>query len=196
MEPKNNKSDSIRKNIKKNLDNIGAKTTAPSQIPFNETLNSFHSDVKLTNPLSEITRKERKFLLLFNVIGLLIIYAGIIPTKINALGITFESNDKKAIIRVFSFIIIYFLTAFVIYAWSDFISWRLALLRDLQDDFEKNYEKSVDIDSEILFNQYKNKWRILSSPTSKIRALFEFIFPIVISIFTVITLLTTNKLSL
>lgn len=54
------------------------------------------TDVPLSDPLSEVTRKERKFLLGVSMIGLFVSYSGIVPTKIAALGIELSTTDQKS----------------------------------------------------------------------------------------------------
>ena len=48
---------------------------------------------ELKNPLSDITRKTRSYLLISASTGLIIVKAGIILEKITALGITFSESN-------------------------------------------------------------------------------------------------------
>src|SRR2546430_6802694 len=83
------------------------------------------SDVRLRDPLSNVTRNERKLLLAVSAIGLVLRNAGLVPTKIAALGIEFSQIDQKILLRATGLIVLYFLCAFVLYAVSDFVAWRL-----------------------------------------------------------------------
>jgi hypothetical protein len=78
---------------------------------------------KLTNPLSDVTRKERVYLLGVSAVGITIVFTGLIPTEISTLGITFAQADRKSLLLIFAFVVGYFLIAFVSYALSDFLEW-------------------------------------------------------------------------
>src|SRR6266404_2153310 len=82
------------------------------------------SDVRLRDPLSSVTRNERKILLATSAIGLVVRHAGLVPTKIAALGIEFSQIDQRVLLRAIAAIILYFLCAFVLYAMSDLVAWR------------------------------------------------------------------------
>lgn len=85
----------------------------------------------LRDPLSEVTRKERVYLLGTSVVGIAILKTGLIPTKITALGIELERADREAFLALLGWVVFYFLAAFIVYAFSDFLAWweeyRLAL---------------------------------------------------------------------
>jgi hypothetical protein len=59
--------------------------------------------------------------------ALVLVQAGIVPTKIAALGIEFSTSDQRVILRVAAFVIAYFLISFFIYAMNDFIAWNTEL---------------------------------------------------------------------
>ncbi len=80
----------------------------------NKTLN----ELKLQDPLSEVTRKERRFLLGISALAITIIKVGIIPTKITALGVVFKETDQQSFLWILGLLILYFLIAFIIYATS------------------------------------------------------------------------------
>jgi hypothetical protein len=85
---------------------------------------------KLTNPLSQETRKERVYLLAMSAIGITIVFTGLIPTEITTLGIKFAEADRKSLLFIFAFVVGYFLVAFASYALSDYLAWARAR-RDL-----------------------------------------------------------------
>jgi hypothetical protein len=82
-------------------------------------------DVK--DPLSETTRKERKSLLGMGIVVIAIVKIGMIPTKIEALGIEFSTTEQRDLFHILLAVVIYYLSAFIIYALADFIAWRSAL---------------------------------------------------------------------
>jgi len=76
-------------------------------------------DVLLRDPLAENTRRERTRLLLSSVGALVVAKAGIIPTKIESLGVTFTASNQRAIVVLFGVVVAYFLLAFLIYGLFD-----------------------------------------------------------------------------
>jgi hypothetical protein len=82
------------------------------------------TDVPLSDPLSEVTRRERRLLLAVSVIGLFVSYSGIVPTKVDALGIELSSTDQRSFLTLLALVIVYLLIAFVIYGFADFLTWR------------------------------------------------------------------------
>lgn len=83
--------------------------------------------VRFSDPLSQVTRTERKVLLGVSIAALVLVQAGIVPTRIAALGIEFSTSDQRAIVRVAAFVIAYFLISFFIYAMNDYIAWNTEL---------------------------------------------------------------------
>jgi hypothetical protein len=101
-------------------------------------------DMMLGDPLRDITRKERRNLIGVASIGLLVAKAGIIPSKITALGLDFDQADKTTLQFALGLGVAYFLCAFVVYGFADFLAWRFRLLEviaatakaDAQSDLE------------------------------------------------------------
>jgi hypothetical protein len=79
----------------------------------------------LKDPLSQETRKERRSLLAVSAIGLIIAKAGLVPTRIAALGIEFSQTDRTTLLRSLALITVYFLVAFIFYALADYYSYRI-----------------------------------------------------------------------
>jgi hypothetical protein len=102
-------------------------------------------DALLDDPLKEITRKERKLLLAVSVLGIFLVKTGLIPTQISALGIQFTQTNQKGFLWVVSVVDIYFLCAFIIYATSDFLAWRKALLQEFKSEFQEYYDKQAKL---------------------------------------------------
>jgi hypothetical protein len=84
------------------------------------------AEVAVRDPLSETTRKERRGLLGVGIVIICIIKTGMLPTKIEALGIEFSQTDQKYLFHILAAVVIYYLAAFLIYAVSDFILWKIA----------------------------------------------------------------------
>jgi len=86
---------------------------------------SDHIEILLKDPLSEITRKERRSLLGVSAIGIAMVKTGLVPTKIPAFGIEFSQTNKLSFFIVLAAIVFYFLLAFLVYAIPDFLAWRM-----------------------------------------------------------------------
>lgn len=105
----------------------------------------------LTDPLSEETRKERRNLLGVSALGIIIIYTGLIPTKISALGVDFDKTDQSVILNILAATIGYFFVGFVLYFISDI--WRFQVEHFL--DTETYFSNSIKFNSEITNNFIK-----------------------------------------
>ncbi len=168
-----------------------------------------HTSIILQDPLSELTRKERRALLTSAGLGILIVQADIIPSKITALGIDFTSTNQKVLLVGMAAVVAYFFVAFALYAWSDFLAWRLRITQSaldaIQDLSRPRLKDMVETDraivsrgemeTKIIEDQfveqmgYLRRWNRMSKPTATIRGLFEFFFPIVVGVLAIIDLL-------
>ncbi|MGZ8379048.1 MAG: hypothetical protein ACXW0Z_17615 [Gemmatirosa sp.] len=81
---------------------------------------------RLADPLTAVTRAERKALLGTSAIGLVVVWTGLVPSKISALGVDFSATDQRALLRALAAIIGYFLVAFLSYSANDIVAWRTA----------------------------------------------------------------------
>src|SRR6267142_5712600 len=81
-------------------------------------------EIRVSDPLSPVTRSERRTLLAVSAIGIIIVKAGFVPTKISALGIEFSETNQVILVRTIAAVILYFLIAFVIYGITDFTASR------------------------------------------------------------------------
>jgi len=77
----------------------------------------------LKDPLSDVTRKERVYLLAFSTIGIAIATTGLIPSRISALGIQFDAANQNRLLSLLGAVIAYFLVVFIVYAVADFFAW-------------------------------------------------------------------------
>ena len=154
------------------------------------------SEIRLQDPLSEVTRTERRTLLGVSAVGIVIAQSGLVPSKISALGIEFDRTDQSALLKMLAVIVVYFLVAFLIYATSDFVAWRTSYhyaVREwrkrgaLMNDQEREVEEHA-------MRDYLRRWALWSRvgrPTSVLRALFEFVVPIFVGLYAVHALSTT-----
>lgn len=77
----------------------------------------------LRDPLSEVTRKERVYLLGSSIAGIAIVKMELIPTRITTLGIEFDAVNQETFLFILGLVVLYFLAAFLVYAASDFLAW-------------------------------------------------------------------------
>jgi amino acid transporter len=154
---------------------------------------SIVTDVPLSDPLSEVTRKERKFLLGVSVIGLFVSNSGIVPTKIAALGIELSSLDQKSFLTLLALVVAYFLTAFCIYGIADFLIWRKQYQKLLEQGAKEflNWDVSDqqaydEIHEHIPRADWIYTW---TKPTAFIRMVFEFFVPIAFSAYAIVLVL-------
>ena len=165
-----------------------------------------YRDIALEDPLKDVTRKERKFLLATSLIGIGVVRTGLVPSKISALGIEFTSANQYSILSIFSLVVLYFLVAFIIYAFSDFLIWRRSLRRQRQEfalegaRFKKMKNFTVDdlpTEEELAVYRKPNGLFLVSYwnpiPVSIIRAIFEFLLPIIIGIIAIYFLIFGYK---
>jgi hypothetical protein len=95
-------------------------------------------DPRFRDPLSEVTRKERKFLLAASSATILLTSLHEKVTKIPAIETDQLSvGSQRAILIALALVVGYALVAFVIYAWTDFVSWRQIIAKSDVDLLSK-----------------------------------------------------------
>ena len=159
--------------------------------------------ILLGDQLSTETRNERRTLLGASALGIVIVKTGLVPSKISALGIEFSQTDKRSLLLATAAIVIYFLIAFLIYALSDFLAWRLNIresqraglkertpspLNPLNDFTEYARQRDENVEKRLP----GRRWQTLSLPISILRAVLEFGVPILISGYAVFLLIRTG----
>jgi len=78
----------------------------------------------LADPLSQISRAERRNLLIASTVGLLVGHVGLVPTRISELGLDFNTPEQTAFLILLALVVVYMEFAFCIYATADFFMWR------------------------------------------------------------------------
>ena len=68
------------------------------------------------DPLSDVTRKERRLLIVISAIDYFVIRSGALPTKIAALGIEFDKANQQSFLALLAVATSYLLLAFLLYA--------------------------------------------------------------------------------
>lgn len=101
-------------------------------------------EILKVDPFGELSRKERKMLLLMSVIAIAVSKAGLVPTKIVGFGIEFSQIDSPAILWLLVAAVLYFLVTFLAYALPDFLIWQVRYNKfwyTLAKEHEENREK-------------------------------------------------------
>jgi len=78
-------------------------------------------------PLTEVSRKSRRNLLAVSAIVFAIAFMGLIPTKMESLGIEFSPENQNSFLIIVLFLLVYFGIAFLIDAGMDFSIWHIKL---------------------------------------------------------------------
>ncbi len=159
-----------------------------------------NKDMYLSDPLSEVTRKERRMLLAVSMIGVTLVEMELVPTKISALGIEFAKTNQESLLNILALIVIYFVAAFLIYASADFLAWRKLIRRKTIDSVMDHVEKEnsnpqlYQEQSERLKHiPHANQYMFFfTKPVSILRALFEFILPVAVGLYSTYILLNNN----
>lgn len=153
----------------------------------------------LGDPLSPVTRRERRNLLATSGVGIVMAKAALIPSKIAALGIEFTDASQAAIRISVAVLIIYFGCAFALYGSSDFVAWRLALHARARDGFRRYQLKQREPKDQEFFpiaepplypTEHALYW--VGGPLSVVRAIFEFALPMVVGAYAVRALLLAH----
>ena len=160
-------------------------------------------DPRFSDPLSEVTRRERKFLLATSSAGLAVVLLRAVPKGIPSIGLDeLTGATQRGILWAIAIVVFYALVAFIVYAWSDFVIWRKAVARfDIDTtrairDAEADPAPTVDEPGAIwvtpsrrdpaLVNALNaglgrhSKWTRHASRISCLRAAWEFVMPIVV----------------
>ena len=160
-------------------------------------LGKLHS-LQVGEVLRDVTRAERRILLGVSMLSVAVAHTGLIPSKISALGIEFERADQRALLVILVIIVVYFTLTFVIYAAADFLAWRSAhdeaLLRHLQHEhaFVRIPDDPQDKPAERTQKKIRRQlwwWGTLARKTSYLRAVWEFVLPIVVGLYAIGALL-------
>ncbi len=76
-------------------------------------------DPIVSDPLTDVTRAERRSLLLLSLAAVIVAQAGLIPSRIPAVEIELHASDRLALLYVLVVVLFYYLFAFYIYSRSD-----------------------------------------------------------------------------
>jgi hypothetical protein len=149
----------------------------------------------LGDPLNLVSRKVRRDLLAASSIGILISIAGLVPTRISALGVDLSLPQQRGFALVMALVVLYFLAAFVTYGLSDFFLWR----KQYQDYLERveRFGDNLDLSDHEAYEEMNRRlpdigWLYQwSKPVAFARVAFEFALPLLVGICAIVWLLVT-----
>ncbi len=167
--------------------------------------NSTPDEIRLRDPLSDVTRRERRSLLGVSILGIAVAQAGLLPTEISSLGIKFGPSSQSAILLLIGLVCSYYLAAFIVYAASDYVAWKIVLRSAFSRIWTGPREKieEPETEEEALrqisrqesleeFIQTRNSSILLAEiallPVSRVRAFFEFVLPVVVGAYATVVL--------
>jgi hypothetical protein len=166
-----------------------------------------NEDLIAYDPLSDVTRKERRALLGTSVLGVALVKVPLVPEKISTFGVDFSPPNQRTFLAIYALVVLYFLAAFAIYAFTDVVAWRRARIRRHQEYSRQRVASDVALgeagvnmlaeareraarisgDDEALTYRGLASYRV-AELASLLRALFEFGVPTVFSIYAVAVL--------
>lgn len=150
-------------------------------------------EVLLSDPLTEITRKTRLYLLIASVVGVAVAKAGLVPSEISGLGfgVAFrEAVDLNPLYVILAAVIGYFVWAYFLYASSDFLIWnhRLRVIRyGMEVTSRREAELTEQAESDLLPVQRPGRFIPVASIN---RAAFEFLVPLLVGAYAIYALLS------
>ena len=114
-------------------------------------------------------------------------WTGVLPEKIENLGITFAAPARRALLWVFLAVVVYYTLAFIFYAFSDFLTYRYAVHRG-REELRKEYgrEDADRIESSLnaaRAGPVNTPWPLARYVTwaSLFRGIFDFAIPLAVA---------------
>ena len=151
--------------------------------------------ISLRDPLSQVTRAERRMLLGISALSIFVTSTGLIPTKISALGVDFGQSDQRALLIVLALVVAYFLVAFVVYGLTDYLSWRVTYDESRRSAYLKFYEQmhASREERDRMRDEFGSDWiprwpKYVVQPASLLRSAFEFFLPIAVGAYAIFSL--------
>lgn len=148
--------------------------------------------VLLQDPLSEVTRKERRTLLGLSILSLAVVNAHLVPNEINALGMKISEINEKELVYILVAIVGYFIATFLAYAFPDFVTWKINLWKGMKATALEKI-KSSELDDANKAEQFSNmigsfdakmsSWASWAGLISVVRGIFDFVLPFLVGLY-------------
>jgi hypothetical protein len=120
-----------------------------------------------------------------------------VPERISALGIDFSQGDQRAFLHVIAAVVIYLLVAFLLYAASDLVAWRLALHQSIEELRLERARREMGLEENVPPDRFVKSvriqmriWHTASRPVAFLRGVFEFAVPVVVAALAVIAIVS------
>jgi hypothetical protein len=143
-----------------------------------------------SDPLREITRKERRNLLISSAGGVWCVAAEMVPSKIVVFGVELSVLSQNMIIVPIIVIIVYSFFAFLFYGLSDFFLWRGKYQKYLEqvESFNNNWTQEDQLMYDDLHRSFsKASWLYKWSKFSVFAQLiYDFVVPLFVSFFAIV----------
>lgn len=153
--------------------------------------------LRLQDPLSDVTRKERRGLLGVSLLSVAVASSGLLPTEIAALGVKLGGNDQRTLLVLLAAVCLYYLVAFIAYAASDLTAWQMAIRESMLEHLIRSWREPDEYDVHV-WGEAQDKLAerypllvladLLVKPVSVARALFEFALPLVVGLVAIVIL--------
>lgn len=95
------------------------------------------------------------------------------PEKISALGIEFSRTEQTTLLVIVAAVIFYFTVAFLLYGWSDFLSWRFSVIKAMRNEFQRKSPRD---------------WHVSNAIVLLLRIAFDYVFPVVAGVGAILTI--------
>ena len=148
---------------------------------------------RLKVPLGSVAIANRKQLLLFSVLSLIVTVVGVMPTKVSMLGIEFDASNQRAFLVLLTLGVVYYLVSFVVSMLSDLMSWKVLftlnkekLLTNLDNFDISHLSKEQVLDQMKLETSTISQSKLLFS----VRILIDVVVPITLSLFSIFCLVS------
>ena len=99
-------------------------------------------DLTATDPLSEVSRGERKMLLSVTLVAIAVAKGGLVPSEIPALGINLSPAERLSILYLLVGVLVFYLIGFWLYGRAD-LKRRRALLESASVESRKVVHESI-----------------------------------------------------
>ncbi len=162
-------------------------------------------DLVAYDPLSETTRRERKALLGLSIMAIALVKVPLVPEKIGALGIELTLSNQQNFLVIYSLVLFYFLSAFFIYALTDYLAWRrakvishhqytqqwVAARQALGKEGEARLDEEMKKNGDLAYRGLASYH--LAEGAARVRAIFEFGVPLVTACYAILVLLQYGR---
>ena len=163
-------------------------------------------DLIAYDPLTDVTRNERRSLLGVSMLGVALVKVPLVPAKFAALGVEFAQINQRTFLALYSLLVVYYLVAFGIYALTDLVaSRRLDRIRYAEYMRQKGALTPPTAASFIKDNIYVPPGAVerpgpspvysglaswdAARAAAALRAVFEFALPVAFGLYAVVVLL-------